>query len=201
MCCPAEIDVDGELLCGPCDDGTHAPLPEITKQSPALEPSGSEIVAIQSQTYDALHAMATALEATEVHLCPQPPQPGKEKSMPNTKPEIEDAIRNADPSESTRDLAERLNISTASVYSYQAKIRHNKAAGKSGVVKPKATPATKAERPGNATTRAVNLVDSFPVTLNLSAAALDAWWAARSSAEKARIFGSNFILTLEGFVS
>jgi hypothetical protein len=60
---------------------------------------------------------------------------------------------------------------------------------------------TKAERPGSATTRAAELVDSIPITLDLSEASLNAWWAARSSAEKAQIFGSNFILKLEGFVS
>jgi predicted DNA-binding protein (UPF0251 family) len=118
---------------------------------------------------------------------PAAPQPKEEASPLKISNEVLEAARGVDWSKETAaEVARRLGVAPHLVYYAKAKLGKAKAkpAAKCTLMKPAAAPQAPA---GDG---------KIPITINLSASALNAWWDAQSASTKADIFARRIELSL-----
>jgi hypothetical protein len=174
-CHTAVIVFDGEALCAACDDGTH---PAIVEQ-PATEPQPA----------------LTAEKSTEV-----------ESTMYEklTYEQIE-AVLAAPVGEKPSSIARRLGVNSHSVEyhrSKQARARRKAFLEAGGACEPSLDAALDAMKTVTFEPEPEpNLLRSCTVALDVNEKTLDAWWAAQSLQAKAKLFGGNYVIRAEGFVS
>lgn len=112
----------------------------------------------------------------------------EDKTMKVT-PELLQAIRDADPSDSCRVVGDRLGVNMSTVQYYRTKFSKKPKNGKT--VKEASAPRN---IPGGA------LVHSAQATFLVTDKIVDNWWKGLALSDKAAIFSSNYVFQIEGIV-
>jgi len=201
LCCDADIIFDGEALCGPCDDGTHPPLPEV--RTPLTNCRCVLPVAPDDQPQPAAPAAEPESE-TEMSE--------RFKSMKGirTPDDVRKQIENEGFSLSARLLAQKYGVSDATVVAIR------KEAGLRKSAKTAAHPQRKADKKTacKLTVRSAQTgkdwepepevltpPQSKSVAIKVTEPLIDSWWKHLSFDAKAELFAGNYVIRIEGIVS
>jgi transposase-like protein len=189
LCCDAEIQFEGEFLCGPCDDGTHPPPAEVRAAQPQPVPPSQSQAAATAAYPEKGTTMTTKT---------------KGKGGKRTSEEVRAAILAEPASVSNCEVARRHGVSepTARNIRLAAGIRSTATHGPRSAANPQPE-AIAEQRERTSLVLAAHAPDGDSVTIpvKVNHRLLDSWFQPLSLETKAGLFADNYAIRVEGTVA